>query len=248
MLLESPPSFTSHQEGNRHMNSADILAKYFKGRVHIDRAVDFLATNPKFMPQFSNEIQIGINALNDTQSEFSRVPEAIAIQDNLRTRGIKLPPFSEILNLRNVYAQTAAGIVNTMMIRGEQGDTSKPFIKWHAAKGDMLPAQSLTAGLLMDVWGIMAACTVSSNDCRSMTSNQVAILKNDSTIGSEVMMPTTEQVMGIKLVDMGRTRSLALDSIQPWLGLRYGFSKEFLKLAQEKFGIILHPRAFELVS
>ncbi len=228
------------------------LFKKLHDRKNTERMISFLREEPFFLKKFTDEINIGISGLNNGLNfDPDLCPNAYTIVNILRGNNFQrpIPDFEELFNPNNNQAILAADIINSWMINGENGIYVQPHINWHISpKTSSYPPESLTAGIIMDTWGVYAATTQYPADT-DFSNNEVAMLlkfgKKGVNFGSEEIMPAVEESLVIALSEMKITDSTVLSAIPRWLGTRYGFSVPLLKLIESNFGIKLHPRALE---
>ena len=262
MLIEidQPPFNTHfmtrpHKESLTHKDSS--LYPLFGRRHNYDVMRAYTESNPAFIGQFADEINLGINLLNDGGLYFdpNLCPNAHQVSRILQTapNHIQLPSFEKLFDGYNPRTQTAKGLVNRWMKRGENNDkTHGPFIEWDSRKREKpLPAEALIAGRSMDAWGVLAALYQYPEYYQIHTIEDEINIKHgveNKYFASEQIMPAAEEAMVMALLNEGRHASIVLESIKTWLGTKYGFSPDLLKLINARFGIILDKRAFSTVT
>lgn len=228
---------------------SEILTHYFKDRTQFERMYAFLQQHPQFLPTFADEVQLGIDELNHPhryETCTSMTPNAIqlrtVIHDPLRPR--LLPTFASMFDSTLPETIATVTLINQWMERGETETSEQPSIRWHHRR-HILSAHTLTAGWLMDTYGVYATLTLLGYTHPPATYIEQMIVKDGigrTGGGSETVMPAIEEMIGLKQRTKGY--SIVLQAVTPWLKVRYRFSASFLQMVADDFGIELAPNAF----
>lgn len=239
----SPPQIVFDFDRPNTPNGTDIITKYFKDRIHFDKMRSYLEANPNFLPDFAEEIDLGIRQLNaGVQFDPLITPNAAKISKMLLEKNYtpELPLFTDLLNPHNIPSLVAVRTVNSWMEKGKRDIKTEPYISWDSRiRQRELPTESLIAGRLMDAWGVLAAYAQAPHGV-VMSAQEELELKFGAPgrFGGETVMPAVEESLGIALVEQGANTSTALKAIKPWLADRYGFSLPFLAMINTHLDIV----------